>query len=165
MKRKSEVSAIVRLCHLALTRVHFTCHEHPSLNTSCVEDTSPVSGPGRFSNRDSAKAFATLHASRELHQRNHAASTLPLRIMGTDSARTFANPRKKQSVSSDHLPQHLSSQHHQTGSSFFANELGWVLSFLRLQSWSAVVCSPPSRRSPPHSGCPTRGTPRGPDHG
>ena len=30
--------------------------------------------------------------------------TLPLRIMGTDSARTFANPRKKQSVSSDHLP-------------------------------------------------------------
>ena len=57
-----------------------------SLITSCIDGTFPAHGTGRRSTSDSENALTMLHASRELHQRNHAALALSWRIMGTVSS-------------------------------------------------------------------------------
>ena len=101
---KSSHQFSAHLPHKNPQRDKFTSEPVPSLITSCVEGTFPVHGTGRRSTSDSENALTMLHASRELHRRSHAALALPWKIMGTVSARAFANPRKNWEVSLDHLP-------------------------------------------------------------
>ena len=73
-------------------------------------------GTGRVSRRDSAKALAALHASRELQRRNHAAFTLPWR-RGWHRIRTsLGQPTKELGCLLRPPAAHLRGKNHQTGS-------------------------------------------------
>ena len=79
---------------------------------------SPCTAPVAVPQVSQRMPLTMLHASRELHRRNHATLARSWRIMGTVSARALANPCKNWEVSFGPPASHLCGQDDQPGSSF-----------------------------------------------